>query len=85
MATKSRRKFLCVGCSVDTGRINEFYFIKTEIWLSVMPSTKGMLCIGCLEGRLGRRLQKDDFTNAFINSVQFSNKSERLLSRLRGI
>ena len=82
MATKSRKRFLCIDCDVDTGKAYEFYFIKTELWLSVMPSIAGMLCIGCLEDRLGRMLRTDDFTDASINSPHHGQKSMRLLSRL---
>lgn len=79
----SRKRFLCVDCQMDTGKNNEFYFIKTELWLSVMPTINGMLCIGCLEKRLGRQLKADDFTEASINSPRHGAKSLRLLNRLR--
>lgn len=81
--SRSRRKFLCLDCGVDTGRIKEHYFIKTDLWLSVVDSKKGMLCIGCLEKRLGRPLVKADFTNSYINSPRFEPKSQRLMEILR--
>ncbi len=82
-ARRSRRKFLCVDCSVDTGKLGEFYFLKTPLWLSVMPGGNGMLCVGCLENRLGRRLTPSDFaSNIYINAPGFGAKSHRLLSRL---
>lgn len=80
---RSRKKFLCQDCQIDTGKNNEFYFIKTELWLSVMPTINGMLCIGCLENRLGRQLTATDFTSASINSPQHGQKSLQLLNRLR--
>lgn len=79
---QSRRKFLCLDCGVDTGKIGEFYFIKTELWLKIVGAIKGMLCIGCLEKRLGRMLCKRDFTDATINNPRFVSKSQRLMSRL---
>ncbi|QSM01148.1 hypothetical protein SEA_NANOSMITE_124 [Mycobacterium phage Nanosmite] len=82
-STRSRRRFLCADCGVDTGKINEFYFIRTDLWLSVMPSIDGMLCVGCIEIRLGRRLVSTDFTNASINSLYHGRKSDRLVNRLR--
>lgn len=82
MARRSRRRFHCVDCRVDTGKIGEFYFIKTALWLGVMPTISGMLCVGCLEKRLGRRLVRGDFTEATINSPKYVGKSQRLLSRL---
>jgi hypothetical protein len=40
-----------------------------------------MLCIGCLEERLGRRLNANDFTDAPVNHG-FTWQSERLQNRL---
>jgi hypothetical protein len=79
---KSRAKFLCIDCRVDTGKIGEFYFIKTNIWLEVVNGINGMLCIGCLETRLGRELTSSDFTDAYINSPTYGSKSQRLMERL---
>lgn len=79
----SRRRFLCVDCGVDTGKAHEFYFVDTKLWLSVMPSINGMLCVGCLEKRLGRQLRASDFPDVTINSPKHGSKSMRLLSRLR--
>lgn len=81
MANK-RKKFLCLDCSVDTGKLNEHYFIQTPIWMQVVGSNKGMLCIGCLEGRLGRQLTKADFTDCTINSPKHESKSIRLMQRM---
>lgn len=77
---KSRAKWKCLDCSVDTGKIGEHYFIETDVWLSVVASNKGMLCIGCLESRLGRKLSRKDFTDAFINYT--GTRSLRMLNRL---
>ncbi len=80
---KGRRKFLCLDCHVDTGRLHEHYFVHTAIWLAVVGSLSGMLCVGCLEDRLGRRLSPDDFPAVTINDPRFEPKSLRLLSRLK--
>jgi len=79
---KSRRKFLCVDCGVDTGKIHEHYFVHTDLWLQVMPTVNGMLCVEHLEARLGRKLVATDFTTATINSPRFEPKSQRLMERL---
>ena len=44
----------------------------------------GMLCIGCLELRLGRTLERDDFSSAPINWNQSGGyiRSERFQDRL---
>ena len=80
------KRFLCLDCSVNTSESGEYYVVQSELWLSVVPSvTAGMLCIGCLEARIGRQLTADDFTNAFINRPDWHSghgKSVRLLDRL---
>lgn len=82
-STRCRSRFLCLDCGYDTGKMKEFYFINTELWLLVMQTIEGMLCIGCLEARLGRQLVASDFTGASINDIRHgSGKSMRLVSRL---
>ena len=78
----SRSKWLCLDCKVDTGKIAEHYFIQTDIWMKIVGSNKGMLCVGCLETRLGRKLTSFDFTACTINSPKYEAKSSRLLERL---
>jgi hypothetical protein len=41
-----------------------------------------MLCIGCLEDRIGRQLKKTDFTKFPINTDLAWRRSERLRNRL---
>jgi hypothetical protein len=79
----SRKKFLCLDCEVDTGKIGEHYMLRDDIWLSVVNSNKGMLCIKCLEKRLNRPLNSNDFINCHVNR-QASGKifSNLLLKRL---
>jgi hypothetical protein len=45
----------------------------------------GMLCIGCLENRLGGLLTKDDFTGAPVNDLWGNFGSTRLRNRLRKV
>lgn len=78
----SRTKWKCLDCNVDTGQIGEHYFINTSTWLNVVGSNKGMLCIGCLEIRLGRKLNIYDFPTVYINSLRNGSKSLRLINRL---
>lgn len=79
---KSRTKWKCLDCGVDTGKIGEHYFVHTALWLQATNSIKGMLCVGCLETRLGRLLTRADFTEAYINRLQHGRKSVRLTARL---
>jgi len=78
----ARKKWLCLDCGVDTGKIGEHYFVSTPIWMSIVGTNKGMLCIGCLEKRLGRKLVPSDFTQCYINNPKYNGMSTRLLSRI---
>lgn len=78
----SRTRFLCLDCGQDTGKMREYYFVHTELWLTVVSSAKGMLCVGCLEKRLGRELTAVDFTGAYINRPDIFEHSARLIDRL---
>lgn len=76
----------CMDCGVHTQRIGEYYCLKNEVWYSQTWTTGGcgMLCLGCFEGRLGRKLDANDF----VLSVPINNgtanfkRSERFLDRL---
>ena len=58
--------------------------VEDEVWYSAITarSKPDMLCIGCLEQRLGRLLTKDDFSDAPLNEEEFLIRSERLKTRL---
>ena len=79
----NKRKWLCMDCKENTSSMREHYFVKLEVWLAAHPSEQGMLCIGCLETRLGRRLTGEDFTDAFINDPKRNQMSVRLVNRIR--
>lgn len=79
--------FECFDCSANTLHLDEFYMVHDEIWDSALPKNQRnrMLCIGCLEKRIGRLLTPNDFTDAPINTPgawPFVGQSERLLNRL---
>lgn len=80
----SRKKFLCLDCSVDTGKIHEHYMLVDTTWFSIHASNRGMICIGCVEGRLGRSLTPQDFNNSHVNNPKLYPMSSRLLSRIKG-
>ncbi len=44
----------------------------------------GVLCVECLESRMGRQLTPADFTDYPVNTITGWKKSDRLLSRLKG-
>ncbi|MBD0021968.1 hypothetical protein GII33_20925 [Gordonia pseudamarae] len=51
----------CLDCRTDMRTVDEYYLLRDELWLSIVPDRVGHLCIGCVEGRLGRLLGPDDF------------------------
>lgn len=55
----------CVGCGVHTIKIGEFYMVHADAW--PLDPLGGMLCIGCLEEGIGRRLSPADFSDVAIN------------------
>mgnify|MGYP001608719832 CR=1 FL=1 len=75
---------MCLDCGIDTGKIHEHYFVHTILWLKAAGSIHGMLCVNCMEVRLGRRLQKSDFPNVGINNPKLYPMSNRLIERITG-
>lgn len=57
----------CLECGVDTFIIDEYYMLKDSVWGSIVPIESGMLCVGCVEKRLGRKLRASDFTDCPLN------------------
>jgi hypothetical protein len=81
----------CADCRVDVGRINEWFMVHDNVFEQawpghgVVPFGHAILCIGCLEHRLGRTLTRPDFTDAPVNDIfdnDFDSFSDRLLNRL---
>ena len=56
----------CVDCGVHTIKIGEFYMVHSHA--SPLDPRGGMLCIGCLEERIGRRLSPADFTDCKVTA-----------------
>ena len=81
-STRNRTRFLCLDCKVDTGKAREFYYLVPKTWRAAHDSISGMLCVGCIETRLGRTLTPSDFTNATINNPKYTPMSDRLRSRI---
>jgi hypothetical protein len=81
IAVEEAIMFLCRDCGICTHRINEYYMVDFDLW-DAHGVEEGMLCIGCLEQRLGRALCPADFIDAPINDRSTFPKSARLQSRL---
>ena len=57
-----RHRHHCLDCGIDTVAIHHYpYYLHNELWLAIVPSGNGMLCIDCAEVRLGRALTRQDF------------------------
>jgi hypothetical protein len=56
--------FHCVDCDKDTLG-GEYYMVSDELWAAAGMGREGMLCLACLERRIGRELAIDDFTSIF--------------------
>jgi hypothetical protein len=52
---------------------------------NAVPHGRAILCVGCLEQRIGRTLTRADFTDVPVNDIfdnDFKSFSDRLLNRL---
>ena len=58
---RSGRRFFCVDCGKNTLG-GEYYMVRDELWAaSGLEPNDGMLCLACLEKRIGRLLTLEDF------------------------
>jgi hypothetical protein len=78
------RTFDCLDCGVDTVEIDEYYGLRSPVWLEANPTDDGMLCIGCVERRLGRQLVPTDFIQSARSPESQWRRSERLQARMSG-
>jgi hypothetical protein len=62
--------FGCMDCGCDTRDNEHYYMVADGLWRSVNPKMDGMLCLPCLENRLGRSLYARDFQDSRINIEQ---------------
>lgn len=69
---------MCTNCN------GEYYMVTDEAWYSAITAMDqtGMLCIGCLEARLGKLLTARDFTDCVLNVMNRVAGSPRLKARL---
>jgi hypothetical protein len=57
----------CLDCGLDTIESGDYYMLRDAVWLEGNPAEAGMLCLECVEKRLGRLLTPWDFSTAPIN------------------
>jgi hypothetical protein len=74
----------CTDCGYDTFG-NEYYMVRNDVWERALGHKEDgvVLCIGCLEKRIGRTLTRWDFTDCPLNTMSDWPRSARLRSRLR--
>jgi hypothetical protein len=75
--------FSCWDCNTCTLCNDEYYMVDNGVWEVATEDFggHGMLCIGCLEARLGGKLVASDFPDYPINKGVFP-QSTRLQNRL---
>lgn len=59
----------CQDCMVDTIVTRNYYMVHDRVWRKAHPKGRGMLCLPCLQARLGRKLTSQDFTDAPLNII----------------
>jgi hypothetical protein len=72
----------CLDCGVDTAVICESYMVRDDVWRAAHPAGEGILCVACLERRLGRELEFEDFVWLPINVEAVFAGSKLLRKRL---
>lgn len=76
---------MCQDCGHDTYLMRELYMLHHDLWDMMLLETGSahMLCIGCVENRLGRRLVPRDFLSCPLNeSPKYKPRSLRLRQRM---
>jgi hypothetical protein len=56
--------WLCLDCGKDTLHSKgDYYMLRNRLWRQLVPREQrhGMLCLACVESRLGRPLVSEDF------------------------
>jgi|SRR3989344_5365328 len=72
----------CQDCTKSTCR-DDYYMVHHDLWLRAHPENYGMLCLTCLQTRLGRTLIDQDFLDIHLNRRHL--KGERGAEVLPGI
>ena len=58
---------ICRDCGKNTADDpKDYYMIRNDLWAKYGVA-KGMLCMECIETRIGRKLTKKDLTNCIVN------------------
>jgi hypothetical protein len=63
----NNRNWLCMDCGKNTfDNPADYYMLRNRLWRTLVPRSQrhGMLCLACVELRLGRSLLPNDFRNS---------------------
>ena len=79
---KKRARNICMICGANVVKIKEFCMIWSTLWKRAVPKNKrsGMLCIGCIERKLKRKLSRKDFIHTALR-LRLTRASKRLQNR----
>ena len=58
------QNWLCMDCGKNTSEASsDYYMLRNRLWRMLVPRSQrhGMLCLACVERRLGRPLRTGDF------------------------
>lgn len=81
--TKHMPLFNCEDCKQNLVHLGEFaYIVNDNVWNDAGKAR--MLCVKCLEKRIGRQLTKKDFEDMPLNNPKYDNiRSNRLKKRMQ--
>ena len=80
----------CCDCGAGTFTIDEWYMVNDDVWEQAWSGCRKphhellgqeILCIGCLEKRIGRTLCRTDFIDVPVNDPNEYQHSDRLRDR----
>lgn len=72
---RETNQWLCTDCQKCTACRGEYYWVKNNIWQR-FGAGNGMLCLNCLENRLGRNLTYLDFPETLPVNISISDGIE---------
>ena len=67
-AKKEKKHWACVDCKKDTwANVKDYYMVEDKIWDKYGSGLRTMLCIQCLEKRIGHKLGIKEITFCPLN------------------
>lgn len=63
-----QESLICKCCGIQNF---DMVMIKDDLWLSISENCKDLLCVNCMESKLGRRITERDFKSPGIPCNEF--------------